>query len=597
MAQGLLFVGADVGGNDGVARIWGAGEDFAPRSDNHGVSVGFASAGVFSALRGSDDMGEIFNGAGAEQKFPVRGAGFAGECGGRENHIGILHGAIEFGESEVVADGESEFAERGLRRDNVFGGGRAGDDAAGFVVLSAGSGELEEVDFVVSGDLFSVRREEDAGGVDAIFFAGGLGAQGDGSAEDEHFVQFGGFGEEVLGGAVSGGFGDGEFGGFVGGEQGEEFGERGDLRAEFGGAGEEILGAGEIVGEIVAGLHLNASGAERNHSRILPFGAGQSKIRKMTSRKILLPALPLAFVVIVLGAFTRLSDAGLGCPDWPACYGQLIGVPDSQTAQIRHPESPLDPKKAWIEVIHRYAAAILGLVVLAALVVAFRKREKKRSAILALALLVLAQAILGALTVTQKLQPAIVVSHLLGGMCIFFLIAFIVAPSLSFSSSAAAKTYNLRVWGIIAVFALAVQIALGGWVSANYAGLACGPAFPQCQNAFVPPNFTLSGFAAARQNPQLNPLPQNQLASIHFIHRAFALIVLLVIVVFAVKIWKCGKPRAAQFLLAFLALQILLGISAAAFNLPFWAALGHNAGAALLVAQLAITLSPTHPAS
>ena len=149
----------------------------------------------------------------------------------------------------------------------------------------------------------------------------------------------------------------------------------------------------------------------------------------MTARKILIPALPLAFVVIVLGAFTRLSDAGLGCPDWPACYGQLIGVPDSQTAQIRHPDSPLDPEKAWIEVIHRYAAAILGIVVLGALIVAFRRREKHRPAVLALAVLVVAQAILGALTVTQKLNPAIVVSHLLGGMSIFFLIAFIIAPA------------------------------------------------------------------------------------------------------------------------------------------------------------------------
>ena len=319
----------------------------------------------------------------------------------------------------------------------------------------------------------------------------------------------------------------------------------------------------------------------------------------MTARKILIPALPLAFVVIVLGAFTRLSDAGLGCPDWPACYGQLVGVPDQQTAQIRHPDAPLDPKKAWIEVIHRYAAAILGIVVLSALIVAFRRREKHRPAVLALALLVAAQAVLGALTVTQKLNPAIVVSHLLGGMSIFFLIAFIIAParpsSPALPSQSSPKISNLRRWGNIAVFVLAVQIALGGWVSANYAGLACGPAFPQCQNALVPPNFTLDGFAAARENPQLNALPQNQLASIHFTHRAFALIALFVIAVFAAKIWKNGNRRAAQFLLAFLALQVFLGISAAVFNLPFWAALGHNAGAALLVAQLASALR-SHPA-
>ena len=271
LAQGFSLFGADVRADDGVAGVGGAGEDFTPGPDNHGVSVRSASAGVGSALGGGDDMGEVFNRAGAEQELPVGGAGFAGECGGGENHIGIFHRAVEFGKSEVVADRESEFAEDRFGRDDVVFVGESGGDAAGFVVLSARPGELKEVDFVVSGDLFAVGAEKNAGGVDAVFFLGGFGADGDGSAENEHFVLFGGLGQEILRRAVSGFFGNGEFGGLIGGEEGEKFGEGGDLRALLRRLGQEILRAGEVVGEIVAGLHLNAGGAERMHSRILPL--------------------------------------------------------------------------------------------------------------------------------------------------------------------------------------------------------------------------------------------------------------------------------------------------------------------------------------
>ena len=271
LAQGFSLFGVDVRADDGVAGVGGAGENFAPGPDNHGVSVRAASAGVGSALGGGDDMSQVFNSAGAEQELPVGGAGFAGECGGGENHIGIFHRAIEFGKSKVVADRESEFSEGCFRRDDVLFAGKSGGDAAGFVVLSARPGELKEVDFVVSGDLFAVGAEKNAGGVDAVFFLGGFGADGDGSAENEHFVLFGRLGQEILRGALSGFFGDGEFGGLIGGEEGEKFGEGGDLRAQLRRLGQEILRAGEVVGEVVAGLHLNAGGAERMHSRILPL--------------------------------------------------------------------------------------------------------------------------------------------------------------------------------------------------------------------------------------------------------------------------------------------------------------------------------------
>ena len=154
---------------------------------------------------------------------------------------------------------------------------------------------------------------------------------------------------------------------------------------------------------------------------------------------------------------------------------------------------------------------------------------------------------------------------------------------------------GLKKAGIIAVLALAVQIALGGWVSANYAGIACGPQFPKCQNQFVPPDFTLSGFAPARQlglDSDGRPVGQNQLAAIHFVHRTFAWAAALALFVFAWKIGRAGGLRAAGILLGLLALQFFLGIFIAVFNLPFWAALGHNAVAALLATQLAFALRP-----
>ena len=337
----------------------------------------------------------------------------------------------------------------------------------------------------------------------------------------------------------------------------------------------------------------------------------------MTSRRILAAALPLALAVVVLGAFTRLSDAGLGCPDWPACYGQLVGIPDAETARLRHPESPLDPQKARIEIAHRYAAALLGLAVLAALVAAFRRPENEKSEkkiVLGLAVLVLAQAALGAFTVTEKLQPAIVVAHLLGGMSILFLLA-LAAPTppglqgpepKKFRSGPEPKNSGsgpepkkfgpgLKKFGVVAVLILGLQIALGGWVSANHAGVACGTQFPKCQNQFVPPDFTLAGFAPGRRlglDSGGGPVGQNQLASIHFVHRTFAWVALLALGALAWKIGRAGRVRAAGILLGLLVLQFLLGISSAVFNLPFWAALGHNAVAALLAAHLAFSLRP-----
>ena len=317
----------------------------------------------------------------------------------------------------------------------------------------------------------------------------------------------------------------------------------------------------------------------------------------MTSRAVLVPALPLAFAVIVFGAFVRLSDAGLGCPDWPACYGQLVGIPDRATASERHPDAPLDPRKAWIEVAHRYAAAVLGLAVLAAAVLAAAKREKHRAAVFALAAVVVAQGILGALTVTQKLQPAIVVAHLFGGMLFLFLLTFAVAkknPARNPPPNPSPR--SVRVCVVFAAVALFVQIVLGGWVSANYAGLACGAEFPTCQGALVPPRMSPAGFALNRDLGQTvdgRPLAQDALVAIHFAHRAFAIVVVAAFIALAATLWKNNARLVAAGFLALLALQLFLGIINAVASLPLWAALSHNAAAALMVASVATLLRKT----
>ena len=318
----------------------------------------------------------------------------------------------------------------------------------------------------------------------------------------------------------------------------------------------------------------------------------------MTSRAVLVPALPLAFAVIVFGAFVRLSDAGLGCPDWPACYGQLVGVPDHATASERHPDAPLDPRKAWIEVAHRYAAAVLGLAVLAAAVLAAARREKHRAAVFALAAVVVAQGILGALTVTQKLQPAIVVAHLFGGMLFLFLLTFAAAKKSPARDPALRPAFGVRVCVVFAAVALFVQIVLGGWVSANYAGLACGAEFPTCQGALVPPRMSPAGFALNRDLGQTvdgRPLAQDALAAIHFAHRAFAIVVAAAFIALAATLWKNNARPAATALLALLALQLVIGIVNAVASVPLWAALSHNAAAALMVASVGALIRKTTP--
>ncbi len=233
-------------------------------------------------------------------------------------------------------------------------------------------------------------------------------------------------------------------------------------------------------------------------------------------RATAIAALCLTFVVVVAGAYVRLSDAGLGCPDWPLCYGKPI------PAQVAdgHPVA-----KQWKEMGHRYLAGALGFLLLALAFLAFRQRKAPGLAA-AIVVLVLFQAALGMWTVTLLLKPAIVTAHLLGGMTLFALLAWF--NLLQRTHVPAAEARALRLPAALALLAVAAQIALGGWVSANYAALACLD-LPLCRGQLVPPMDFANAFHLVRelgQTAQGELLTNEALTAIHWTHRMFALVVL-----------------------------------------------------------------------
>ncbi len=306
-------------------------------------------------------------------------------------------------------------------------------------------------------------------------------------------------------------------------------------------------------------------------------------------RRILSIALPLAFAVVVLGAFVRLKDAGLGCPDWPLCYGEIVGVPSVESAAARYPNFPLEKEKAWIEVAHRYLAAILGLMILSALLSAWKSGDSRAKSLTAiLAFLVVGQALLGRWTVTESLRPIAVASHLLGGA----LILGVLAAAVSRKKMKASPSRILRIFAIAAAVALLVQISLGGWVSANGAGLAC-PNFPKCGGEWIPSELNWDGFALSRElgeNADGNPLSQNALATIHLMHRIGAMVFSLFVLALAFALAKAGAVGPALGIGLFLAIQLSLGILAVVWQLPLGVALAHNAVAAIMAINLSVLL-------
>jgi len=289
-------------------------------------------------------------------------------------------------------------------------------------------------------------------------------------------------------------------------------------------------------------------------------------------KRLALAALGLTFVVVVVGAYVRLSDAGLGCPDWPLCYGKPI--PDQPDA------------KQWKEMGHRWLAGTLGLLLFALLLGAWRKRQSPGLAT-AIAALVVFQAALGMWTVTLLLKPAIVAAHLAGGMTLLALLVWYFLSRLSHATAPEARA--LRRPAAIALAVLAAQILLGGWVSANYAALAC-PDLPLCLGQVVPPMDFANAFHMVRELGRTDAgelLPQAALTAIHWSHRMFALVVVGVVGWAAMRAFKV-YPTLGIFIGALLLLQFSLGIANVAFNLPLALAAAHNAGAAALLAALVV---------
>lgn len=318
----------------------------------------------------------------------------------------------------------------------------------------------------------------------------------------------------------------------------------------------------------------------------------------------------LTFDLVLFGAFTRLTDSGLGCPDWPGCYGSAspIGArTDIDAAQNALPSGPVTPGKAWVEMTHRYLATAVGVLIAALTVMSWVEARRRRTDATAVSpwwatatlAWVCLQGAFGALTVTMKLYPAIVTAHLLGGLGMLVLLA---AQSRSYVRAPIA----LRPWlyraGIVLALLVGLQIALGGWVSTNYAVLACQD-FPTCQGRWWPTmdfdhGFTLRRELGAGKDGGFLPFPA--LTAIHYVHRLGAYVVLVALAGFAGCLHASGDPTLRRWGLgmACVALwQFASGLGNVLLDWPLVGAVAHTAGSAALVTMLTILIVRAHQSS
>jgi cytochrome c oxidase assembly protein subunit 15 len=315
----------------------------------------------------------------------------------------------------------------------------------------------------------------------------------------------------------------------------------------------------------------------------------------------------LALIVVVLGAWVRLTDAGLGCPDWPGCYGSLI-VPDQETeaaeSNAAFPERPLDAAKAWNEMIHRYAATTLGLaILLAALLAWMNRRDPGQPVKLPLTLLgvVIFQGLLGMWTVTLLLKPLIVMGHLLGGLTTLGLCFWLLLEHYRRPLSVENRQRIIVRPALIALIVLIFQIALGGWTSSNYAALAC-PDLPTCNGQWWPDQANFGeGFVLWRGlgiDYEFGILDTPSRVAIHYTHRLGAMVTFLLLGFVALKFAqrKTAPPirQAGQLAITALIAQVAIGIGVVWFGLPLTLATAHNGVAALL---LLATINLNHAAS
>ena len=303
----------------------------------------------------------------------------------------------------------------------------------------------------------------------------------------------------------------------------------------------------------------------------------------------------VTLLVVVLGAYTRLVDAGLGCPDWPGCYG-FLSVPESleelALATSRFPDSPVEPDKAWWEMVHRYFATGLGALVLVIAVMASRGRARtadfRRGPLklpLGLLALVILQGAFGAWTVTLKLWPQVVTAHLLGGFATLSLL-WLLCLRLGMGAQWSVPG-SLRGLAAVALGIVILQIALGGWVTSNYAALAC-PDFPTCHGEWVPVMDAARGFDLTQSvgpNYLGGRLESEARVAIQVAHRLGALLVLLAVGLLSIRLFQAASMLAWP-VLGLLGAQLVLGILNVIWVLPLGNATAHNAVGALLLLSL-----------
>jgi cytochrome c oxidase assembly protein subunit 15 len=320
-------------------------------------------------------------------------------------------------------------------------------------------------------------------------------------------------------------------------------------------------------------------------------------------RALTLITLFLTFDLVLFGAFTRLSDSGLGCPDWPGCYGSAspLGARDEIHAeQTALPTGPVTFKKAWIEMIHRYAATVVGALITLLMVLSWRHARKKDWPVspwwaTLTFVWVCLQGAFGALTVTMKLYPAIVTLHLLGGLGLLVLLTWQAEGYVRgevFDPARASTLAPVLRPIIAAVFVLCLlQITLGGWVSTNYAVLACTD-FPTCQGQWWPPMDWAHGFQVLRPLGLTRTgggLPFEALTAIHMVHRLGAVVFSAAVLVLVWRLWRLGAHQHRRWIWVLIGLlfwQVLSGVSNVVLGWPLLAALAHTGGAAAWVVVL-----------
>jgi cytochrome c oxidase assembly protein subunit 15 len=336
----------------------------------------------------------------------------------------------------------------------------------------------------------------------------------------------------------------------------------------------------------------------------IPLSIAAAKGNVLKLQQLVWVVLFFTFDLILFGAFTRLTDSGLGCPDWPGCYGHsnpLLAMDHILDAQAQMPFGPVTVSKAWIEMLHRYFASGVGFLILIVTILAWFKRHdfgfKVFKIALGLFFLVCLQGAFGAWTVTLKLQPIIVSTHLILALCLVIGLTYLTEVTQTHQSLKKPKRYAKWVPLLVTGVVLS-QIFLGAWVSTNYAVLAC-TGFPSCNQEWLPKMDFLNGFTWWRELGKTASgeyLSIEALIAIHWTHRLGALITSLVVLVFLGFLsqikdqgnpaWQSKVSYWGKYLLLVLVIQLLSGLSNVVFHWPLIAALIHTGGAAALLVGL-----------